>query len=188
MVCVGALTPRGLYCNALLGGGGNLPGRHWPCIPWLLHKVPQETGSEYLIQASPTCLLWPNRTAKFKPSKSVTKRAKSWARNSHIQTGPCRAEPWDVETRAQQTRGTTWPPLPLSGRSARQKWKWTCRKWNSKTCPSGAKKKNVYKGEHHQTQPIWEKLTYRKLTSMEKILYTQLFNTCPWENRRQRRK
>lgn len=58
---------------------------------------------------------------------SMTK-ANSLTRNSHIQIGPCRAEPSDAEIQVQQTRGTTWPLLPLSGHSAHQRWKWTCRK------------------------------------------------------------
>ena len=54
-----------------------------------------------------TCPLWLIHLTQSKPGKPVTKQAKSMAKNSHIQTGPCRAEPSDAEIQVQQTRGTT---------------------------------------------------------------------------------
>lgn len=69
-------------------------------------------------------------------------RENKWCslKHSHIQNGLCKAAPWDGERRGRRTTNTTSPPPPLFGHSELQRWKWTCRRWSSRTYPSGAEK------------------------------------------------
>ncbi len=52
---------------------------------------------------------------------------------SHIQSGLCRAAPSDEGRWAWRTTDTTAPPPPPAAHSARRRWRWTCRRWSSRT-------------------------------------------------------
>lgn len=100
------LTPHGLSCNTT--GEGRKP----PEGTLSLHALGaaesssrnrKEVPEPGAFRVSRLIRMTPLRPAMCMPKQEK----KSLGKNSHIQTGPCRAEPSGAEIPVQQTRGTT---------------------------------------------------------------------------------